>query len=128
MKHTILEAGIASGRGAGAGKRDARAKIPMRAILSSVITSAVRSYSFVVFGDACPAIRCVCSSVRPFDRYAVTPVARNVWQHVDAGSPAAGARRLIIVSTGRGRSSRPLSRPARSTLWKRGAFASSRPR
>ena len=54
----------------------------------------VRSYSFVVFGDACPAIRCACSSVPPFDRYAVMPVARNVWQHVDAGSPAAAARRL----------------------------------
>ena len=27
------------------------------------------------------------------------PVARNVWQHVDAGSPAADARRLVIAST-----------------------------
>ena len=42
-----------------------------------------------VFGDAWPAVRCACSSVPPFDRYAVMPVARNVWQHVDAGSPAA---------------------------------------
>ena len=39
------------------------------------------------------------------------PVALNVWQHVDAGSPAADARRLIIASTGRRTSGRPLSRP-----------------
>ena len=52
----------------------------MRSISSSVILSAVRSYSFVVFGDEWPAIRCACSSVPPFDRYAVMPVARNVWQ------------------------------------------------
>ena len=66
----------------------------MRSISSSETASAVRSSSFVVFGDECPAIRCACSSVPPFDRYAVMPVARNVWQHVDAGSPAADARRL----------------------------------
>ena len=54
--------------------------------------------------------------VPPLDRYAVIPVARNVWQHVDAGSPAAAARRLIIASTARRVSGRPLSRPARSTL------------
>ena len=29
------------------------------------------------------------------------PVALNVWQHVDAGRPAAAARRLIIASTTR---------------------------
>ena len=52
----------------------------MRSISSSETASAVRSYSFVVFGDACPATRCACSSVPPFDRYAVIPVARNVWQ------------------------------------------------
>ena len=40
-------------------------------VSSSETASAVRSYSFVVFGDACPAIRCACSSVPPFDRYAV---------------------------------------------------------
>ena len=73
----------------------------MRSISSSEILSAVRSYSFVVFGDTWPAIRWACSSVPPFDRYAVIPVARNVWQHVDAGSPAAAARRLIIASTAR---------------------------
>ena len=54
------------------------------------------------------------------------PVARNVWQHVDAGSPAADARRLIIASTAPA-SGRPFSRPARSTLWNSGAFASSMP-
>ena len=37
-------------------------------------------------------------------------VARNVWQHVDAGTPAAAARRLIIDSTTRRVSDRPLSR------------------
>ena len=35
-----------------------------------------------------------------------------MWQHVDPGSPAADARRLIIAST----SGRPLSRPARLSL------------
>ena len=44
------------------------------------------------------------------------PVARNVWQHVDAGSPAATTRRLIIASTTRRPSGRPLNPPARSTL------------
>ncbi len=37
----------------------------MRSISSSVTVSAVRSYSFVVFGDAWPAICCACSSVPP---------------------------------------------------------------
>ena len=55
-------------------------------------------------------------SVPPFDRYAVMPVARNVWQHVDAGRPAAAARRLIIASTTRRVSDRPLRRRDRSTL------------
>ena len=67
----------------------------MRSISSTVTVSAVRSYSFVVFGDPCPAICWACSRVPPFDRYAVIPVARNVWQHVEGGSPAAAARRLI---------------------------------
>ena len=50
----------------------------MRSISSNVIVSAVRSYSFVVFGDACPAIRWACSSVPPFDRYAViSPPSRK---------------------------------------------------
>ena len=52
----------------------------------------------------------------PFDRYAVMPVARNVWQHVEAGRPAAAARRLIIASTTRRVSDRPLKQPDRSTL------------
>ena len=63
----------------------------------------------------------------PVGQVAVIPVARNVWQHVVAGSPAATARRLIIASTARRPNGRPLSRPARSTLWKSGARASSRP-
>ena len=89
----------------------------MRSISSSVTVSAVRSYSFVVLGDAWPAICCPCSSVPPFDRYAVRPVALNVCQHVDAGRPAAAARRLIIDSTTRRVSDRPLrQRPDRSTL------------
>ena len=37
----------------------------------------------------------------PFDRYAVIPVARNVWQHVEGGNPAAAARRLVIARTSR---------------------------
>ena len=37
----------------------------MRSISSSVILSAVRSYSFVVFGDAWPAIRFIAVNVRP---------------------------------------------------------------
>ena len=63
----------------------------------------------------------------PFDRYAVMPVARNVWQHVDASNPAPAARRLIIDSTTRRVSDRPLRRPDRSTLWNNGVFASSTP-
>ena len=43
----------------------------MRSISSSVTVSAVRSYSFFVLGDAWPAICWACSSVPPFDRYAV---------------------------------------------------------
>ena len=46
-------------------------------------------------------ICCACSRFPPFDRYAVIPVARNVWQHVEGGSPAAAARRLIIARTTR---------------------------
>ena len=36
------------------------------------------------------------------------PVARNVWQHVEGGSPAAAARRLIIARTTRRSSARPV--------------------
>ena len=43
------------------------------------------------------------------------------------GLLAATRRRLIIASTARRPSDRPLSRPVRSTLWNRGARASSRP-
>ena len=50
-------------------------QITMRSISSSMTVSAVRSYSFVVLGDAWPAICWACSSVPPFDRYAVIPVA-----------------------------------------------------
>ena len=49
-----------------------------------------------------------CSSVPPFDRYAV-PVARNVWQHVEGGSPAAAARRLIMAGTTRRVNGRPVN-------------------
>src|ERR1700730_6011053 len=66
---------------------------------SSVISSPVRSYSFVVRGDSCAAMSCAFSIVPPFSRYAVIPVARNVWQHVDEGSPAPFARRFTIRST-----------------------------
>ncbi len=53
------------------------------------------------------------------------PVARNVWQHVEGGSPAAAARRLIIARTTRRSSARPVSRrPAGSTVWKSAAFGS----
>ena len=41
-------------------------------------------------------------------RARASPVARNVWQHVEGGSPAAAGRRLIIAST-----SRRIERPAR---------------
>ena len=51
----------------------------------------------------------------PFYRYAVIPVARNVWQHIEGGRPAAVA--LIIASTTRRVNARPVSlSPARSTL------------
>ena len=75
----------------------------------------------------CPAIYCACSRVPPFDRYAtVIPVARNVWQHVEGGSPAAAARRLIIARTTRRSSARRVScRPAGSTVWESAAFGSS---
>ena len=56
------------------------------------------------------------------------PSPRNVWQQVDAGRSAAAARRLIMASTSRRDSARPVSRrPAGSTLWKSGAFGSSSP-
>ena len=57
--------------------------------------------------DACPAICCALERP-PFDRYAVVPVARNMWQHVEDGSPAAAPHRLIIA-----RDHPPLGRPAR---------------
>jgi hypothetical protein len=52
---------------------------------SSVISSLVRSYSFVVRGDSCAAMVWAFSMVPPFSRQAVMPVARNVWQHVEEG-------------------------------------------
>ena len=60
-----------------------------RGFSSRVIVSAPSpiDQSFVVFGDACPAICWACSSVPPFARYAVIPVARNVWQQVEAEAP-----------------------------------------
>ena len=62
-------------------------QITMRSISSSVTVSAVRSYSFVVLGDAWPAICCAYSSVPPFDRYAVTrqrPAAQAAARPLDA--------------------------------------------
>ena len=67
------------------------AQITMRSVSSTVTVSAVRSQSFVVLGDACPAVCCACSRVLPFDGYAVIPVARKVWQQVDGGSAAPAA-------------------------------------
>ena len=53
-----------------------------------------------------------------FERYAVIPVARNVWQHVDGGSPAAdAARRLIMASTTTTRQRSPGLHPARKVRW-----------
>jgi hypothetical protein len=52
-----------------------------------------------VRGDSCAAIACAFSIVPPFSRYAVIPVARNVWQQVEEGSPAACAWRFTIRST-----------------------------
>ena len=76
---------------------------------------------------ACPGDLLSVLEGPPFDRYAVIPVARNVWQHVEGGSFAAAARRLIIARTTRRCSARPVSRrPAGSTLWKSVAFGSSR--
>ena len=40
----------------------------------------------------------------------MVPVARNVWQNVDGGSPATAARRLIIASTSRRSIARAVSR------------------
>ena len=63
-----------------------------------------------------PAICCACSSVPPFAKYAVIPVARNVWQQVVDGSSADAARRLIIARTTRRSSTRPVSRRPRLGL------------
>ena len=49
----------------------------MRSISSSEMVSDVRSYSFVVLGDAWAAICCACSRVPPFDRYAVISQSRG---------------------------------------------------
>ena len=52
-----------------------------------------------------PRFACACSKRPPFDRYAavVPPIARNVWQHVKGGSPAAAARRSDRRSSARHR-------------------------
>jgi hypothetical protein len=50
----------------------------IRSTSLSVISSFVRSYSFVVRGDSCPAICRACSSRPSFSRYIVMPVARQV--------------------------------------------------
>jgi len=54
---------------------------------------------------------CACSSIPRSTGYAVILVPRNVWQHVEGGSPPAAARRLTIASTRRRSSSRPVRRP-----------------
>ena len=46
-----------------------------------------------------PAICCACSRVRPFDKYAVIPIAWNVWRHVEGAGPRNPSRRLIIART-----------------------------
>ena len=72
--------------------------------------------------------RCVSRDLlRALERPSVRQVARNVWQHVEGGSPAAAARRLIIANTSRS-SDRPVSRrPAGSTVWKSAIFGSASP-
>ena len=85
---------------------------PLRRVVqipSTVSLSAVRSESFVVFGDACPGSAARAEGA-PFDKYAVIPVTRKVWQHVKGGSPAAAARHLIIARTTRRCNARPVSR------------------
>ena len=62
------------------------AQITIFSISSKLIVSPVRSYSFVVLADSWAAILWACSSLPLQDRYAVIPVARKVWQQVDAGS------------------------------------------
>jgi len=68
-----------------------------------------------------PRRRVAGNLLRVLERTPVRQIRRDarrpdVWQHVDAGRPAAAARRLIIASTTRRVSDRPLRRPDRSTL------------
>src|ERR1700756_5209598 len=51
----------------------------MRSISSTKTFWPRRSYSFVVRLSACPAIRCATSSVPPFSRKLVIPVALKEW-------------------------------------------------
>ena len=101
----------------------ATTQITMRSISLTVTVSAVdlRRLRRCVPREICYSY--ACSSVPPFDRYAVIPIARNVGQHVEGGSPAAAARCLNIAGTTR-RSSAPTvsRRPVGSTLWKSAAF------
>src|SRR5712692_8030537 len=53
----------------------------------------------MVQADSWPAICCATSSLPPFCRYVVMPVARKLWQLILVRSPAAGARRWIIADT-----------------------------
>ena len=64
----------------------------IRSTSLSVISSFVRSYSFVVRGDSCPAICWACSSRPSFSRYIVMPVARQVLHPTGVREPAALAR------------------------------------
>ena len=93
----------------------------MRSISSTVIVSAVGRKASLCSATRAQRSAARASRVPRFDRYAVVPVARNVWQQVERGSPAAAARRLIITRTRRRASARPVGlRPAGATLWKSG--------
>ena len=102
----------------------------MRSISSSVTVSAVRSYSFVVLGDAWPAICWACSSVPPFDRYAVIglfagggeilrlarPASRSSgfrMQGPSGPAPAAGPDHRLLGDGGVVPPARPRSAPGR---------------
>ena len=63
----------------------------MRSISSTVIVSAVRSESFVVFRRRVSGDLLRVLERPPFDRYAVIPSPGRWWQHVDGGTPAAAA-------------------------------------
>ena len=65
------------------------------------IASLVRSYNFVVLGELWAAIRWACSTVPPFSKNCVMPVARNLWQDAPrrARRPAGKQPRLVRSRT-----------------------------